>query len=138
MENGLPEKTETQESVEAESILNPENGELPFAYFNPETEGKLVWLCNHDPEGNVTSVFTFNGPIQEDRRCQYLKSVEEAKEIRDELVKCGWKKLKPPKVTFTYPGQKEGTSLSRKQRRYLQKQIRKLDKKNPYKNQEKS
>ena len=133
------DKSETSENVvEAESILNRENGELPFAYFNPETEGKLVWICNRDPEGRITSVFSYNGPVQEDRRCHYLEAIENAIMIRDELVNNGWKKLKPPKITFTYPGQKEGTSLNRKQRRYLQKQIAKLNKNNPFKDQEKS
>jgi len=117
-------------TVEVESILNREDGNLPFGYFHPQTEGKLVWICNYDAEGKITSIFSYQ---DQGKQCKYLESKEEAEYIRDELVKNGWKKLKPPKVELTYPGQKEGTSLSRKQKRYLKRRIKKLQKQNPFK-----
>jgi len=123
---------ETLEKVEANSILNRESGDLPFGYFHPQTEGKLTWICNYDAQGQITSVFSFQGDLGEDRKCQYLESKEKAEFIRDELVKNGWQKVKPPKVTFTYPGQKEGQPLTRKQRRYLQRKIKKLQSQNPF------
>ncbi len=119
---------EDVEKMEAKSVLNPEDGSIPFGYFCPESDGKVLWICNYDTQGKITSVFSHNN----DRRCQYLDTPEDAKKIRDALVDAGWQKLIPPKVTFTYPGQKEGTTLTRKQKRYLKKQYNKLNKKNPF------
>lgn len=125
---------EAFENVEVESLLNRETGELPFAYFHPQTEGRLTWKCGYDAEGKITSIFHYEG--QGRPRCQYLDSKEKAEMYRDELIKNGWQKLKPPKVTFTYPGQKEGKPLNRKQKRFLRRKLKKLAKKDPFQDQQ--
>jgi hypothetical protein len=129
------EEENTTENVDTQSMFNPENGKLPFGYFDPKSEGKLYWICNYDGEGRITSVVCYDYGTDQDKRVVYLDSMEKAIELRDEFIKGGWKKLVPPKVTFTYPGQKEGQPLNRKQRRYLERRIQRMDKKtNPYKN----
>ncbi len=110
------------EDIEVESVLNPESGEIPYGFYSPESDGKVMWICNYDSQGKLTSVFSHGN----DKRSKYLESAEEAKEIKDELIKAGWKKLIPPKITFTYPGKKEGSALNRKQKRYLRKQLKKF------------
>jgi len=125
----MDHEEEKIEEVEVESLLNRETGELPFAYFEPTTEGKLMWVCNYDAEGKITSVTQLPDG---QRRIAYLEDKATAEKIRDELIEHGWKKLKPPKVTLTYPGQKEGQPLSRKQRRHLQRKIKQFQKKNPF------
>lgn len=135
-DKNLDENSEDVESndkeVEVEPLLNRETGELPFAYFHPQTDGKLIWICNYDAEGKITSVFSFKQVIGDDRKVCYLEDIKDAEQIRDELIANGWKKLKPPKLTFTYPGEKEGKPLNRRQRRLLQKKIKRLQKKNPF------
>lgn len=118
--------------VEAENILNREDDSLPYAYFHPETDGKLTWVCGEDAEGKITSVFCMDLGVRKDKRPQYIGSIEDARKIREELVKAGWKKLKPPKVTFTFPNEKNERELSRKERRFLQRKLRKMNQQNPF------
>lgn len=122
------------QNVDTQNIFNAEDGSLPFGYFDPKTEGKLYWICNRDAEGKITSVVCYDyGNGQQDREIKYAESMDEARAMRDSVIQAGWVKLVPPKVTFTYPGQKEGQPLNRRQRRYLQKKIKRMDKKdNPY------
>ena len=122
------------ESIDTQNVFNPEDGSLPFGYFDPSTEGKLYWICNYDAERKITSVVCYDyGNGQQDKEIKYVENMEEAKTMKDSVIQAGWVKLVPPKVTFTYPGQKEGQPLNRKQRRYLEKKLRNMDKKNnPY------
>jgi hypothetical protein len=115
-----------------ETTLNPEDGSLPYAYFNPETEGKLTWVCNKDSEGKITSVFCFDHGTHKDRQVRYLATEEEAQYMRDELIKAGWDKFVPPEITFNYPGEKEGKKLNRKQKRYLKKKLKRAQSRNPF------
>ncbi len=121
------------ETAEAESILNREGDILPFGYHNPETDGKLIWMCNEDAEGKITGVFSFDKGTNRENVCTYMKDLDEAKMIRDELVKNGWKKLEAPKISFSYSGSDK--PLNRKQKRYLKRKINQVDKRtNPFKN----
>jgi hypothetical protein len=121
------------ETAEAESILNREGDILPFGYYNPETDGKLVWMCNEDAECKITGVFSFDKGTNRENVCKYMKDFAEAKSIRDELVKNGWKKLEAPKISFSYAGSDK--PLNRKQKRYLKRKINQVDKRtNPFKN----
>ena len=123
------------ENVNTESIFNPKDGQLPYGYFDPEREGKLFWICNYDAERKITSVLVYDYGTHQDRHVQYMDSLEDAKEMRDTLVESGWKKLVSPKITFTYPGAKEGKPLNRKQKRHLRRKIKQLDRQtNPYRN----
>lgn len=119
-------------TLKPECILNRDDDTLPFGYFNPETEGKLTWICGPDAEGKITSVFCFDFGTHQEKQSDYVENIEKAKQIRDELVRSGWLKLKPPKMEFTYPNEKgESVPLNRKQRRYLAKKIKTLHK-NPF------
>ncbi len=125
------------ETAEAESILNREGDILPFGYYNPDTDGKLIWMCNEDAEGKITGVFSFDKGTNREKVCNYTKDLEEAKMIRDELVKNGWKKLEAPKISFSYSGSDK--PLNRKQKRYLKRKINQVDKRtNPFKNTDNS
>jgi len=103
---------------------------LPFAYFHPESEGKLTWHCNHDSQGKITSLFrnaAVEGP--DSRRICYLDTVEDAVKTRDALVNDGWLVLTPPKVVTKIDGQER--PLNRKEKRWLarklEKDVRKKD-----------
>lgn len=119
-------------SMKPECIVNKDDDTLPFAYHNPETEGKLTWHCGEDAEGKITSVFVYDFGVNKEKKCAYLENIEKAKEMRDTLVDNGWLKLKPPKMEFTYPDDKgNDVPLNRKQRRYLARKINKINK-NPF------
>ena len=118
--------------IKAESLLNREDDSLPYAYFNPQTNGKLTWVCGNDAENRITSVFSFDHGTFKDKQCQYLENIDKAKYIRQELVSVGWQKLKPPEITFTFPGEKEDRKLNRKERRYLQHKLKRMNKNNPF------
>ncbi len=75
------------DTAEAESLLNREGDILPFGYYNPETDGKLIWMCNEDAEGKITGVFSFDKGTNRENVCKYMEDTEEAKMIIDELVK---------------------------------------------------
>jgi len=115
-----------------ESIMNKEDDSLPYAYFNPETEGKLSWVCGYDAEGNITSVFCFDYGTHKDKKTSYISDIEKVRYVREELIKNGWKKLAPPEVTFTFPGEKEPRTMTRKEKRFLQKKMKKMNKNNPF------
>ena len=111
----------------AAQIENPLNvgDELPFGYMNPETEGKLTWICNKDAQGTVTSVFAFDTGSGVEKKVSYLKDIDEAIQFRDELIRNGWTKIKPPKIEITYPGADgKERPLNRKQRRALQRKLK--------------
>lgn len=99
-----------------EDTLNRPGDILPFAYYNPKTEGKLTWVCNYGIEGTeIVSVFSMKG---EGREVKYLASMEEAKYARDELIKNGWLPLKLPQVNITFS--KEGDSGNTKDKNVKQ------------------
>jgi hypothetical protein len=120
------------ENVKAEPTLNRENDVLPYGYFNPDTEGKLVWMCGEDADGKITSVFCFeNENGRKEKSCKYLDTFEEAKNIRDELIKNNWRKLVPPKIEFTMPDKNnQQKPLNRAQKRYLAKKLENLNNEN--------
>ena len=111
--------------ITIENTLNKDDNALPFGYYNPETEGKLTWICNYGEasEGDVPIIAVFSMDLGEstDREIRVLKDIEEAKYCRDELIAAGWKKIIPPKIQFTVGGQDR--PLNRQQRRHLSKKI---------------
>lgn len=118
------------------NIFNKEDGTLPFGLFEPTSEGKIVWICNYDAEMKITSVFVYDDGVTKRKIPSYHKELSEATFIRDELVNAGWKKLVPPKATFTYPdAQGKQRELNRKQKRHLQRKLKKIH--NPFEEEEK-
>jgi len=117
-------------ATKVESLVNRDGDVLPFAYHNPACEGRLIWMCGEDAEGKITSVFCFENGGQKEKKCDYLKDIEQARYFRDELVKGGWRKIDPPKVEFTMPGGGK-KQLNRKQKRLIAKKLREEAKKNP-------
>ena len=120
------------DSVRIENTLNREGDQLPFGYFNPASEGKVHWTCGEDQNGKIVSVFQYDGPEGMERMPQFLENKQAAIEMRETLIESGWKKMKAPEVTFSFPGQKEKQTLNRKQKRYLKKKLEKMNTKNPF------
>ncbi len=119
-------------NIKAESILNREGDILPFGYYNPQTDGKLTWICNEDKDAKITSVFDFDTGDGHEKQCDYLNDLSGAIFMREELIKNGWKKLSPPEVTFKFPGEKEERSLTRQEKRELKIKMKRMDKQNPF------
>lgn len=129
--NNFPSKDENNTdnaklvgNIKIDHILNRDSGELPYAYYNPETEGKLIWLCAINEHKKIESVFEFMSGehLQSDRCVKELETMEDAKFMRDELIKNGWKIYVPPKIEITMP---DGKPMNRKQKRILAKEIKK-------------
>ena len=122
------------EIFQVEQVFNKPDGTLPYSYYNPETNGQLVWFCSEDEQLNVVSIFLFEEVetsktpgqntvnykdmkvIDRDRQVSYLKNVEEAAYFRDELVRNGWLPLKEPNIKISSP-EMAAVQPNRKQRR---------------------
>lgn len=113
------------------SILNPDDGSLPFGYYAPNTDGKVTWNCGTDPDGKIISVFQFDNCGHKDRKIATLPSINDAIYAKNELIKAGWLKIKPPEITVTYEDGSEKPA-TRKQKRKLKKALNKMDKANPF------
>lgn len=98
----------TKDFIKIESIINRENDQLPFVYFHPPSEGKVTWHCGYDQDNKLTTVFCYKGVGEKDRKIGYLKDIDEALFFRDELVKEGWEKMKPPQITTSVQKKDEG------------------------------
>lgn len=114
---------ETPNGMIIENILNREGDILPFGYYKPETEGKLKWMCNYGLDGtDIVSVFAMvmeDGKVE--KNTKYLKDIDQAKYVRDELINNGWLPIKLPEIKFKM----SSDGLNRKQRRELEKQMKK-------------
>ena len=119
------------DSIKIDDLLN-KGDELPFALYSPDSNGKVTWHCGYDAAGKITSVFRYEEGTQSDKQCTYLDDKERALFFRETLLQNGWKLVKPPKITFTYPGQKEGAPITRKQKRFLKKKLEQMNRRNPF------
>lgn len=122
---------DTAKYARIDSILNPDDGKLPFGYYAPSMDGKVTWNCGTDQNGDIISVFCHDDCGNKDKRISKLKSIEDAIYARDQLVEAGWLKIKPPPITVK---QEDGSerALSRKEKRHLKKNIEKMNKYNPF------
>ena len=111
--------------ITIENMLNPSNDGLPYGLFDPSTEGKLTWICNYGTDGDVISVFSMTGSGAE-RDVKILKDLTEARYVRDELYRHGWRILTPPKIEFTMTGE-DGVQrpLNRKEKRFIDRELEK-------------
>lgn len=116
--------------ISVSSVLNPSNDELPYAYFHPGLDGKLTWFCGEDTDGKITSVFRMEG--EENRKVDYVDNVKKARDIRQTLIDDGWLKLTPPSVTISTPDGRDISKLSRKEKRALDRQLKRMAKQNPF------
>ncbi len=109
-----------------ESVLNREGELLPYAFFNPKSEGKVTWACGEDHNGKITSVFKYvDGKTdEEETNCEYV-TLEKAKEMRRVLIQEGWRENKAPGITLKHPD--TGKPLNRSERRKLAKHLVKND-----------
>jgi len=113
------------------SILNPDDGKLPFGYYSPEMDGKVTWNCGTDQNGDIISVFCYDDRGNKDKKIAKLKNMEDAIYAKNELINAGWLKIKPPEITISHEdGSKK--ALTRKQKRHLKKNLEKMDKNNPF------
>lgn len=113
------------------SILNPDDGSLPFGYYSPELDGKVTWKCGTDQEGKIISVFCYDDRGVLDKKIAVLPSMKDAVYAKDQLVEAGWLKIKPPEITVK---QADGSDkpINREQKRKLQKNLKKMEKDNPF------
>ena len=109
-----------------ESVLNREGEILPYAFFNPKSEGKVTWACGEDHNGKITSVFKYvDGKTdEEETNCEYV-TLEKAKEMRRVLIQEVWRENKAPGITLKHPD--TGKPLNRSERRKLAKHLVKND-----------
>lgn len=111
---------EEGKSFDIEPVLNKTENP-PFGYYNPESDGKVYWVCNYDQEGVIISTFGYDDCGKKDRKINTLSSVGDAIKVRDELIKNGWRPLKAPEVSTKIAG--EERPLNRKERRMLERQL---------------
>lgn len=124
----------TPDGFSVENTMNKDENTLPFGYFDPSMEGKLTWICSYGPphkdkEPDIVSIFTMDLGDHVEKEPKFLRDIDEAKFMRDELIKAGWRKLIPPKIEFTVT-REDGSksSLNRRQKRALEKKIKKIGK----------
>jgi len=114
------------DNTKVEFLLNKDDDNPPFGYFHPGSEGKLTWICGEDAENRITSVFCFEEePGNRQTQCNYI-TLEQALVVKKELVDDGWKKMVPPKITFT-DSNNQKVSLNREQRRKLKRKMKKIN-----------
>jgi len=124
------ENEEEPNGFTIENILNKDENNLPFGYYNPETDGKVTWICNTGSDGKIVGVFSCDCIDHTEKDVRHLENMEQALFFRDELVKHGWRKLVPPKMNFTM-SKNDGTpskEMNRKQKRALEKKIKSISK----------
>lgn len=131
------------DNIELDTVFNKDDDSLPYGYFKARGKnfpskdvGKLIWMCNYDTKDKITSVFLWTGDGKREKKVDYLSNIDEARLMRQQLIEDGWEKLKDPKISFSYEnnGNKvEKTALNRREKRRLQKEIKKRDKRNPFK-----
>lgn len=121
--------------ISIECAMNREGDVLPYGYFNPETEGKLTWVCGEGPtekgrKADIISVYAMDLGDHTEKKISILESLDQAKFVRDELVRNGWKKLVAPTIAFTVSSENGSKApLNRQQKRDLGRKIKKLSKK---------
>jgi hypothetical protein len=123
MENEkVSELKKIQGQIQVEQVLNRSTGELPFAYYCPQMEGKLIWICGLNENQQIESVFRCDNNGNDERIVKVLKDIEEANYMKNELIKDGWKVYVPPKIELTMP---DGKKMNREQKRRIAKHIKK-------------
>lgn len=118
------EGEETSDGFTIENTLNV-GSNLPFGLYNPDTEGKVTWVCNYGPKNDIISVFACGN----EKDVKQLEDLKQAIFVRDELIKNGWKVLVPPKIGFTTT-KSDGTKseMNRKQKRFLGRKMDQISK----------
>lgn len=137
MEQKTPEKNtentndKTIPFAKIKARLNQDENKLPFGYYSPEMDGKLKWVCDYDQQNKIVSMFEYENGSEKDRVIGEHALLQEAIETRDQLIKAGWIKIKSPEITVKYA---DGMNkpMNREHKRYLAKQIKKMDKENPF------
>jgi hypothetical protein len=126
------EGQETPDGFSIENTLNSNPEDLPFGLYNPETEGKLTWICGYGPTQKgktaaIVSVYIMDLGDRKERKEFFLENLEEAKKLRNGLIENGWRILIPPKVVFTVSGKNgKSSEMNRKQKRSLGRKLNKL------------
>jgi hypothetical protein len=120
-------------SIRMESIVN-KGDKPPFAYYAPQSNGKVTWHCGYDTKDQLISVFCFKEAGNEDRRPSVLKGISQALEARKVLIEEGWLPLDAPQITTKTDGVDK--PLNRKQKRNVAKKLKKEMKNNPLEEEE--
>ena len=113
-------------SIKMDFEMNGSDGELPYAYTNPASEGKVKWVCNYDEQGKIVGVFAFQDGKEIERRIHFLDDKDHAKKVLEELIADGWVAIEPPKVSISAP---DGKKISARQmKRHLEKKAKQFEK----------
>ena len=89
--------------VVVENMLNREENALPFGLCDPKTKGRLQWFCNYGINGSeIVSVYCQHTNDKLEKDVKYLESLEQAKYMRDELIKNGWVNIKLPEIIVNF------------------------------------
>jgi hypothetical protein len=139
-----PPEAPITESDFLSSIVGPTinvGDKPPFGLMNPESDGKVTWICNYLTTGKIFGVYTVNafGPKEEREHLQGKElTLEEAVKERDVLVSEGWQKLK---LDLTIRDPKTGAKIpfTKKLGEKIAKSIEKKDKRdNPFRRKRRS
>lgn len=125
--------TEFYDGIKIESSLNSTDDNLPFGYYHPDYDGKVVWICDKDQDGRIIYVISRDhGDHKETSDPVVVKDMEQAITFRNMMIDQGWKKIKPPEITIKRPNG-DSTPLSRQEKRFLKKKLNRMNKKtNPF------
>jgi hypothetical protein len=76
--------------------------ELPFFYIDGKNT-HIFWMCNRDQEGRITSVYKNTDPSlprgTPSKFIGYINTMEEAINIRNQLILDGWVEGQMPEIT---------------------------------------
>lgn len=120
------------DSFKIEDVMNRDDNSLPYGYYHPEYDGKVVWICDRDQDGNIVSVISQDHGTHKDKQPILVESAEKALLYRNMLIDAGWKKIKPPEICVKRPdGEKK--PLNRSEKRFLKRKIKKItNRTNPF------
>lgn len=113
-----------------ENTLNASEIDLPFGLYNPETSGKLTWICGYGKTRDIVSVYCMElEGGQKEKQVSILENLAQAIHVRDTLKAHGWRILIPPKIEFKVTN-KDGQRVdpNRKQRRYIERKAKQFSK----------
>ncbi len=106
--------------VESEFNIDPDK--MPIGLHNPASNGVVFWLANEVEEGFSSAFWAEENYEREILKADIFKDIGEIYRVRDELLKEGWRFMKPPtmKIKDTSGIEREP---NRKERRYIAKKM---------------
>lgn len=105
-----------------ESDFNVDADKMPIGLYNPASNGVVFWLANEIPEGYSSAFWAEENYTRDMLKADIYRTIEEIYGVRDELLKEGWKFMKPPTMKV-----KDSSGIerepNRKERRHIAKKM---------------